>query len=540
MDALIISSLEKVFSDKKPNAPEIQGFSMLENERASFQIAFCCGADSAVSVELCGNLSPFTKVYSVKDVPVGLACYDDADDFYLRKASGDYPDCLVPLNGEIKVKKGVWNSLWIEIMPESKPAGKSEITVKLKENGETAAQKEISVEVIDAELPKQELVYTGWYHSDCICNCYGIEPFSEEYWRINKNFIKTAAEHGMNCILTPLFTPPLDTKVGGERKTVQLVKVRNHGGKYYFDFRNLRKWISMCRECGIEYFEMSHLFTQWGAKHAPKIVAIDSKGREKKLFGWSTRTSSKKYDEFLRQFAAALIKVIDSEGIREKCFFHVSDEPSLHHLDIYRRRAKLIEEIFPDFKVIDALSDFAFYEKGAVKNPIPAEDHIAPFVGNVPELWTYYCCGQGKDYVPNRFMSMPSLRNRVLGIIMYKYDIKGFLQWGYNFYNTQYSIKAIDPYKVTDAGGAFPSGDAFVVYPAENGEALESLRLKVLNDGFEDLRALRLLESKIGREKVLEFIDKDLFKPLTFMEYPHENDWLLEMREKINQKIKEN
>ena len=67
----------------------------------------------------------------------------------------------------------------------------------------------------------------------------------------------------------------------------------------------------MCRECGIEYFEMSHLFTQWGAKHAPKIVAIDSKGREKKIFGWKTRTSSKEYDKFLRAFASELIKIID-------------------------------------------------------------------------------------------------------------------------------------------------------------------------------------------------------------------------------------
>ena len=84
------------------------------------------------------------------------------------------------------------------------------------------------------------------------------------------------------------------------------------------------------------------------------------------------------------------------------------------------------------------------------------------------------------------------------------------------------------------------TGDSFVVYPAADGTALESIRIKVFYDGFEDMMALRLLESKISREKVLEFIDKDLFKPLTFMEYPHENEWLLEFREKINQMIKEN
>lgn len=538
MELLFLSSLEKVFADEKPSAPEYKRFSMLKNERSSFQAAFCCESNAEITAEINGKLAEKSNIYFVKDVPVGNACYEDADDLYLRRTSGDYPDVLVPLNGKIKAEKGKWYSLWVEVSPEGE-IGNSELTVKINSDNESA-EGSVKIEVIDAELPKQELIYTNWFHCDCLCNYYNVEPFSDEFWRICKNYVKTAVDHGMNFILTPLFTPPLDTRIGGERRTVQLVRVRHNGGKYYFDFRNLRKWISMCRECGIEYFEMSHLFTQWGAKHAPKVVALDRKGREKKIFGWATRTSSKEYDKFLRAFATELIKVIDSEGIREKCFFHVSDEPAIKQLETYKKRAKLIEEIFPGFRVIDALSDYEFYETGAVKQPIPSADHIEKFVGNVPELWTYYCCAQGNKYIPNRFMSMPSLRNRVLGILLYKYDVKGFLHWGYNFYNSQYSIKAIDPYKVTDAGGGFPSGDSFMVYPAQDGNTLASLRLKVFYDGFQDISALRLLESKIGREKVLEFIDKDLFKPLTFMEYPHETEWLLETREKINQMIKEN
>ena len=540
MEFILLSSLEKVFSDEKPSAESFGGFSMLKNERSSFQAAFCCEKDCALTAELSGTFAEYAKAYIVREVPVGNACFDDADDFYLRKTSGMYPDYLVPVEGEIKACGGKWHSIWVEVMPNGNAAGKGKLALTLSENGEKLAQGEVEIEIIDALLPKQELIYTNWYHSDCICNYYGIEPFSEEYWRINRNFIKVAADHGMNCILTPVFTPALDTRVGGERRTVQLVKIRHNGGKYYFDFKNLRKWINMCRECGIEYFEISHFFTQWGAKHAPKIVALDRKGREKKIFGWFTRTSSKAYDDFLRQFSVAFTRLAEKEGIKDKCFLHVSDEPNEKQLNTYSKRAALISELFPDFKVIDALSDYEFYEKGAVKNPIPCEDKINDFAGKVPELWTYYCCCQGFSYVPNRFMSMPSLRNRVLGILLYKYDIKGFLQWGYNFYNSQYSIKAIDPFKITDAGGSFPSGDSFIVYPADKGEVYESLRLKVFYDGFEDLNALRLLESKIGREKVLELIDKDLFKPLTFMEYPHENDWLLEFREKINQMIKEN
>ncbi len=539
MELLILSSLEKVFSDEKPDTKEYKSFSMLKNERSSFQAAFLAEDNAEITVKLGGELSEKSKAYLVKEVPVGLACPWNADEFYLRKESGNYPDCLMPIENKIEVEKGKWYSIWIEVLPEDEKIGKSTLTVELLNNNESLAKGEIEIEIIDTSLPVQKLIYTSWFHCDGICHYHNVEPFTDEFWRICKNYVKTAADHGMNLILTPLFTPPLDTKIGGERKTTQLVGVHKRGGKYSFNFTNLRKWIAMCHECGIEYFEMSHLFTQWGAKHAPKIVATDRKGREKKIFGWSTRTSSKKYDDFLRQFAEKLIKVIDEENIRDKCFFHVSDEPGMRDLKTYKKRAKLINEIFPGFKVIDALSEFEFYETGAVKQPIPAEDYIENFIGKVPELWTYYCCCQGYDYVPNRFMSMPSLRNRILGIIMYKYDIKGFLQWGYNFYNTQYSIKAIDPYKVTDAGGAFSSGDAFVVYPDKSGNAIPSLRLKVFYDGFEDMMALQLLESKIGREKVLGFINENLEKPLSFTEYPHESEWLLTMREKINQKIKE-
>lgn len=537
MEYRVLSSLEKVFSDEAPKGKSFGGFSMLKNERSSFQVAFC-GNGKKLRVKLDGKLAEYSKAYCVREVPVGTAAYDDSDDFFLRKTSGMYPDCLDAIDGEVETADGKWQSIWIEVAPDSDVTGESVLSFSASDGDETVIEAEIKIDVIDALLPEQKLVYTNWYHSDCLCNYYGCEAMSDEYWRINRNFIKTAVEHGLNCILTPLFTPPLDTKIGGERRTVQLVGVKKSGRGYIFDFRNLKKWVDMCLDCGVKYFEMSHLFTQWGAKHAPKIVAVDRKGREKKIFGWETRTSSKKYDEFLRIFGKKLIEFIDENNLRDKCYFHVSDEPAMHQLKTYKKRAATISEIFEGFKVIDALSDFAFYEKGAVKLPIPSEDHIEAFKGNVPELWTYYCCGQHTENVPNRFMAMPSQRNRIIGMLLYKYDVKGFLQWGYNFYNWQYSLKPIDPYVITDAGGSFPSGDSFVVYPAENGEAIASLRLKVFYDAIQDIRALELLESKIGREKVLEMLKKD--SAFTFKDYPKEAEWLLETREKINKLIKEN
>ena len=152
-------------------------------------------------------------------------------------------------------------------------------------------------------------------------------------------------------------------------------------------------------------------------------------------------------------------------------------------------------------------------------------------------FWTYYCCGQYKG-TSNRFMAMPSYRNRVLGLQLYKFGCVGFLQWGFNFWYSQYSKRRINPFEETDAGEAFPSGDSFVVYPGENGQPLVSLRYKVFYDAFQDLRALKLLESKIGREKTLALLENGT--PISFKDYPHSAEWLLETRERINKVIKEN
>src|SRR5699024_5409359 len=124
----------------------------------------------------------------------------------------------------------------------------------------------------------------------------------------------------------------------------------------------------------------------------------------------------------------------------------------------------------------------------------------------------------------------------VIGMQLYKYDIKGFLQWGYNFWFSQLSKKSINPFQNTDAGYGFPSGDAFMVYPGEDGP-IESLRLEVFYEGLQDMRALQLLEQTIGKESVVGILDDGLDHVLTFKKYPVDRDWLLEKREEINHMI---
>jgi len=540
LTCITLSSLAKVFADETPENTPLKKMSMLKNERASFQTALFSDDDKEITIEIKINsaLAGVIKCYSVEAIPSALPVYPDHDDYILRDKPGLYPDLLRPCDSSFILKPKQWQSIWFELDPAGKiEAGEYTIGITFFAGSEILASNRITIEIINADLPKQTLLHTNWFHTDCLSTWYKVEVFSEEYWRIVENFISNAVQHGINFILTPLFTPPLDTLIGGERPTVQMVEVTKQNGKYSFDMKNLKRWVEMCNRCGVAYFEMSHLFSQWGARYAPKVEVVVG-GKRLKLFGWNTWAASKKYTEFLTEFAKALNVFIDENGIKERCFFHVSDEPSIMQYNAYKKRSLLVEKLFPGFPVIDALSDFKFYKKGAVKTPIPATNHIEPFIGKVPELWAYYCCGQHKDYVSNRFFSMPSQRNRVLGMQMYKFDVKGFLQWGHNFWYAQFSKREVNPFEESDAGKAFPSGDAFVVYPGEDGAPLNSLRLKVFYDALQDMRALQLLESLIGIEKTITLLESGLDQEITFKSYPHSDDWQLEKREQINAAIK--
>jgi len=389
-------------------------------------------------------------------------------------------------------------------------------------------------------LPPQKLTRYEWFHADCLAAYYRVEAWSEAHWEIVESFARNAARHGITALYTPLWTPPLDTEVGGERPTCQLLKISFNPktGTYRFGFDRLRRFLKMGKSLGFREFGMSHLFTQWGACFTPKIVCTLPDGSEMKRFGWHVASDAPAYGEFLAALMPQLFAVLRECGVEENCFFSVSDEPSEAHLGSYGKAVELVTPLLAGHPTVEALSDFSFFERGLVKHPVPANNHIEPFAGKVENLWSYYCCGQ-QELVPNRLIAMPSARNRIMGTLCYVYDLAGFLHWGFNFYYSQYSRRLIDPFACTDADGAFPGGDPFLVYPGENGEPLDSIRHEVFFDALQDLRALELLEGKLGREGVLEFLKEGRKESFRMTDYPRDPEFLLELRPRIYRRLVE-
>ena len=104
----IISSLEKIYHGDKVPTNTLSYFSMLKNEKKSFQIAI--ESEHEFEAELILN-SPFdnTIIYSVEhiksDFPMNKT---GTDDYYRFSEDGYYPDLLLPVEKNVKIKFAIY------------------------------------------------------------------------------------------------------------------------------------------------------------------------------------------------------------------------------------------------------------------------------------------------------------------------------------------------------------------------------------------------------------------------------------------------
>ncbi len=547
-----VSALEKVLvGDSFDSYKALPKISALKGELLSLQIihSFVCetregrwmSSNAKANIEFSGELAEHLTIRDVLNVPIDRPALDfrGNDTDFISTKPGIFPDVLAPLPYPscICPCEDSLLSEWVEIkIPEDFPAGNTKLRFKAWDEFGEHGECEIDIEVIECVLPKESIYCSRWFHCDSLAHTYNVPVWSEEHWRIVENFLKVAVKNGSTMVLTPVFTPPIDTEIGGERLTNQLVGVTKCDTGYTFDFTLVDRWVDMCDRVGIKYFEISHLYTQWGVKNAPKVMATVG-GEYKRIFGWDTDARSDEYSEFIRAFLTAFVSHMKARGDDKRCFYHISDEPRLEHLDNYKFAKETVGDILKDYKITDALSDYDFWKLGILDIPVPVNTHIKPFLdAKVSGLWTYYCGGE-QDRVSNNLVQMPSRRARSIAFQMYKYNIEGFLHWGYNFYETSHSIGHVNPFICQNGCGWVPPGDSFVVYPGDNGEALESLRIILFRDALTDLKVMKLAEKKHGKEAVLKVIEDTLGFSITFETCAKTSEALLEMRELLNRMV---
>lgn len=520
MKIILSSANVKIFN--REDCLNISEAKCLKNESFNFQALVL--SEQAVSEKINIESDLTVNVYQVKKIKGDFYLDKEKDDYYVYAPDHMYPDLLIKID-KIDISAGEEITLFFEIPATEKAKGIHEIKISIGD-----ATEKINLEVIDENLVETDLVITHWFHNDGICNVYKVEPFSDEYYVHFEKFLSTFVKMGNNMILVPVFTPPLDTAVGGERLTTQLVGVTKVGEKYSFDYIKFDKFINVAKKHGIKYFELSHLFTQWGGKFCPKIF-ISENGERKMPFGWEVESTDENYLEFLRQYLKSITTHLKELGVFDNTYMHLTDEP-IQDEDVqkYLKLSEFIKANNDGLKTLDAISHFDIVKNNAVSLPaVCTASREFELFEDVDKL-LYYCIDVDENYLSNRYFHMPLQRAEIIGVQIYETGAKGFLHWGFNFYNTKYSTMPLNPYEDATAGGNFCAGDSFLVYPGKDGTEY-SLRYFIMLKAFEEYRLLKTLEKKIGRKKVVEILHENGVKDRR--EYPRSAKWHNEFIAKI-------
>ncbi|MBW8686447.1 DUF4091 domain-containing protein [Chitinophaga rhizophila] len=491
--AIFVDPLIKVFKystdlkEVKPVADVARG------ENASFQFVYRSGKQikslSAKITSLKGERGGTISNGAVKFVGFvkqGRYAEHPGTDA-LKSKDGTFPDPLFEQES-IAVKAGDNQSIWLTIpIADNQQAdtyhGELLVTAVSADGNQQSYKKNFDITVYPVSVAKQTLWVSNWA---AFLNPWSLplkKPaattmYSDEYWAALKKFADKLTEYRQNVIRIEML------------KVITFTKGNN--GRYDFNFDRLDKMMNIFMQSGIKRFEgdfVAQKVSDWagplgfmmptdaGAAVSRKLVTVDKDDNNAR--------------QFYKEYLIALYNHLKEKKWDDIVFLHISDEPTQQNPKAYRDMLAFVKSVVPDMKTIEAINQpvpedvdiqvplLSYYRYGNSARFIKQQQQ------NKGEIWFYVCVSPQYNY-PNRFLENPLIKTRFLHWANYKFNLTGFLHWGFNIW----SGNAYD-FSTSNSVG----GDAWVVYP-KDGKIISSIRLEAERDGIVDYELLRLLEKK--------------------------------------------
>lgn len=394
------------------------------------------------------------------------------------EAPGWYPDPLERFSPfEFKGARSLWLTCHT---PEGVSPGAYHSQVKLVMAGRTR-NIPITLNVWDYSIPKKSsLLVSQWLHPSQLEKHYKVRFGTEEYWSVIDKVASDMASHRHNVIFTRL----------------NLVRVvRKADGNYEFDFNDYARWVRIFLSHGFEVFEGGPLFH-------PKSFnirdGIKKKKRRLKKEGVMRFLESVEGMDYIKKFLAALHKENIRLGIEGDYIQHVGDEATKQEKELYKQVANIVRQAMPGVAIIDATH---LDEKSRISMmDVPVTNMANTEASHSNELgkrwgkWWYTAGFKPRGKMPNRFIDYPLYKIRMLAWLSWKYQMSGYLHYGYNWWQLPSGASPWDQVQYKN----YSAGDAWIVYPDRSGEKsgpVASMRWETFRDGLEDLELFVMLEN---------------------------------------------
>ncbi len=406
-------------------------------------------------------------------------------------APGWYPDVLLPLPLDLEAKRT--HSLWAQIyVPAGAAPGIYRGAVEIRSGARALARLTFRLRVFAATVPeKQSLNVTNWFSLDGEVSqqFFGVQIFSDGWWKLVGNVARVLAAHRQNVIFTPL---------------MELIHARASGSEIQYNFADFDRWVETFQRAGaIGTIEGSHLTTRAqnsynGALLVPILEIVNGQVNQVAIPAGDPRVAP-----FLDNFLSQLYTHLEQKGWTGIYVQHISDEPHGSEIPHYAALAEIVHRDMPGIKTIDAV-DVAHMPEILQKNCDIWVPVLSSFDGDTSlisrrvrsghAVWYYTCITPQGRYI-NRFLDFPLIKTRLLPWLDFRYGLTGFLHWGGNSWTPE---PRLDTQPVIDDNKTLlPPGDAFIYYPDRQRLTFDSsIRMETLLSGIEDYGLLAGLKAR--------------------------------------------
>ncbi len=512
-----VDSLTKVFPDDPPGRNRLAdpAFDAARNANVSIQLALrspvALGDLDVDALSLTGPGMPIdsVRVRWVEYVVVTSNTTNTPPEELVRQAPALFPDALLD-EFPITLSKGQTRSIWITVaVPSDQEPGEYHGRIALRQGADRLSEIPYLLTVHPAAVPSEiPLAISNHFNlSDRhLEQFYGCSRYSDNWWGLVRNFARFLAAYHQ-------------TSIGADPVSFATAEVR--GGVLSYNFSNFERFVETFEAAGVKgHIEGGNLLRRERRRDAPVMArawVIENGQAVLRDLPWIDPRAQRFLESFLPSFHGCLQR----RGWTGRYLQGILDEPREWERQPFVEAAAIVRRLMPGVRTIEpvgARQDLSFMER-TVDIWIPQLgtfddklDLLRQHVERGGELW-YYTALSPKGQHPNRFIDYSLLKVRLLHWINFKYEFRGFLHWGGNYWGPE-PLKDTQP--VINQGRTYlPPGDAYITYPDRLGRSLDSsIRLEQMREGIEDFGLLEELNKRdaekarqIAGEMVTSFTD---------------------------------
>lgn len=399
------------------------------------------------------------------------------------------PDMIDLADAAIDVDANTTRPIWasVEIDPQTAPGRYTSALTIQDSKGATLAQLPFEVEVLDAALPSGadiQFHLNLWQQPYSVSRYYGVEPWSDEHFRLLEPYARRLARAGQKTISAILFYEPWGEQ-SRDKFEPMVETVRHADGSWSYDYTVFDRWVEFMDSCGVGPLIECYTMIPWEMKFRYRDAATGEYGYVQ------ARTDAPEYRDLWGNFLSAFARHLEEKGWRDRAVITMDERGMrdiLNALDVAQSAAPGLKMALHGSYHKELVDTLFSYTLTLGQEVFPA-DELARRRADGKISCLYTCCSSPR---PNIFSNSDPADGAFLPVYCTATGHDGYLHWSF----MNWTDRPMEDTRFF----MFAPGDTYFIYP----DGRSSVRYERMLEGIQLSEKIRLLGERFMAEGDME------------------------------------